>query len=206
MTLSVLALNCSLKPGREQSSSEVLATQLLAECTRQGADAVEQVRVVDHDVAPGTGADMGGGDQWPALREKVLAADVLVLALPIWNGQPSSVAARVFERLNAMLSETDDAGRTPLYGKAAGLAVVGNEDGSHHVAGVAYQVLSDMGCTIPPSAMVTWHGATGGEAGDYKDLPEVPETVRGTLTSLAANLLGCARALQATPYPGVPAS
>lgn len=114
MTVSVLALNCSLKPGSEQSSTDVLAGQLLAECTRQGADAVEQVRVVDFDLKPGTGTDMGGGDQWPALREKVLAADVLVLALPIWNGQPSSVASRVFERLNAMLSETDDQGRTPL--------------------------------------------------------------------------------------------
>jgi multimeric flavodoxin WrbA len=206
MTVSVLALNCSLKPGSEPSSTEVLADQLLKECTRQGADAVEQVRVVDFDLKPGTGADMDGGDQWPVLRQKVLASDVLVLALPIWNGQPSSVASRVFERLNAMLSETDDQGRTPLYGKAAGLAVVGNEDGSYHVAGIAYQVLSDMGYTIPPSAMVTWHGATGGEAGDYKDLPEVPQTVQGTLVSLSSNLLGCVRALQATPYPGVPAS
>lgn len=206
MAVSVLALNCSLKPGSEQSSSDVLAGQLLAECARQGADTVEQVRVVDLDLKPGTGADMGDGDQWPALREKVLAADVLVLALPIWNGQPSSVAGRVFERLNAMLSEADDQGRTPLYGKVAGLAVVGNEDGSYHVAGIAYQVLSDMGCTIPPSAMVTWHGATGGQAGDYRDLPEIPETVRGTLTSLSANLLGCVRALQATPYAGVATS
>lgn len=203
MTLSVLALNCSLKPGSEASSTAVLADQLLAELTQQGATAVEQVRVVDVDIKPGTGADMGAGDQWPAIRAKVLAADILVLALPIWNGQPSSVAGRVFERLNAMLSETDDAGRTPLYGKAAGLAVVGNEDGSYHIAGIAYQVLSDMGYTIPPSAMVTWHGATGGEAGDYKDLGEVPDTVQQTLTSLSSSLLSCARALQATPYPGV---
>ena len=106
-----------------------------------------------------------------------LAADLLVLATPIWNGQPASNAARVFERLNTMLSEADDAGRTPLFGKVAGLAVVGNEDGSYHVASIAYQVLSDMGCTIPPSAMVTWHGQTGGVEGDYKDLDEVPEEV-----------------------------
>ena len=205
MSLSVLALNCSLKPGSEGSSSELLADQLLAEMTRQGATSAEQVRVADSDVRPGTGADMGDGDQWPALRAKVLAADVLVIALPIWNGQPSSVAVRVFERLNAMLSETDDAGRTPLYGKAAGVAVVGNEDGAYHVAGITYQVLSDMGCTIPPGAMAYWHGQTGGAEGDYKDLPEVPEHVRSLLPAVASNLLACARALQATPYPGVAA-
>lgn len=205
MTLSVLVLNCSLKPGSEPSSTAVLADQLLAECTRQGATAVEQVRVVDLDVRPGTGADMGDGDQWPGLRAKVLAADVLVMALPIWNGQPSSVAGRVFERLNAMLSEADDRSRTPLFGKAAGVVVVGNEDGTYHVAGIAYQVLSDMGCTIPASALLSWHGQTGGAEGDYKDLDEVPDSVAGVLPTVASNLLGCARALQATPYPGVPA-
>lgn len=206
MPLSVLALNCTLKPGSEQSSTAVLTGQLLEELTRQGATAVEQLRVADFAITPGTAADMGGPDQWPAIRDKVLAADVLVLATPIWNGQPASTAARVFERLNAMLSEADDVDRTPLFGKVAGLAVVGNEDGSYHVAGIAYQVLSDMGCTIPPSAMVTWHGQTGGAEGDYKDLDEVPEAVQGTLRSLSANLLGCARALQATPYPGTPAA
>lgn len=206
MTLSVLALNCSLKPGTEDSSTDVLARQLLEECTRQGATSVEQVRVADHSVAPGTGADMGAGDGWPALREKVLAADVLVLATPIWNGQPSSLANRVFERLNAMLSEADDQGRSPLFGKSAGVAVVGNEDGSYHVAGITYQVLSDMGCTIPPQAVLYWHGQTGGAEGDYKDLEEVPDNVASLLPAVASNLLACARALQATPYPGVPAA
>lgn len=206
MALSVLALNCTLKRGPEPSSTEVLTEQLLAECTRQGATGVEQVRVVDLRLEPGTGADMGGGDEWPAVREKVLAADVLVIATPIWNGQPASVTGRVYERLNAMLSETDDRGRTPLYGKAAGLVVVGNEDGTYHVAAIGYQVLSDMGCTIPPSATLSWHGQTGGAEGDYKDLPEIPEQVQSTTRSVAANLLACATALQATPYPGVASS
>ena len=44
----------------------------------------EQVRVVDFDVRPGVEKDMGGGDQWPQLRERVLAADILVFGTPTW--------------------------------------------------------------------------------------------------------------------------
>jgi multimeric flavodoxin WrbA len=28
----------------------------------------------------------GGGDEWPALREKIVAADILVMATPTWIG------------------------------------------------------------------------------------------------------------------------
>src|SRR3712207_7235633 len=40
------------------------------------------VRVVDHDVKPGVEADMGDGDEWPAIRAKVQAADILVISTP----------------------------------------------------------------------------------------------------------------------------
>lgn len=43
----------------------------------------EVVRVADHDVRPGIGVDMDDGDAWPAIREKVLAADILLIATPI---------------------------------------------------------------------------------------------------------------------------
>ncbi len=46
----------------------------------------ESIRVVDHDVRPGVQVDMGDGDAWPGLREKLLA---LVLATPTWVGHPS---------------------------------------------------------------------------------------------------------------------
>lgn len=105
----------------------------------------EAVRVVDHDVHPGVEKDMGNGDAWPALREKVLAADILLVATPTWMGQASNVCMRVLERLDAELSETDDQGRPSMYGKVpvvavvAMVAVVGNEDGAHHVSSQLYQ-------------------------------------------------------------------
>ncbi len=66
---------------------------------------------------------MGDGDEWPQIREKVLAADILLLSTPVWLGHPSSVAQRVLERLDAELSNTDDAGRPVLAGKVARNAV-----------------------------------------------------------------------------------
>ena len=105
--LRALALVCSLKPSPADSSSDLLASQVLAALAEHGATG-EAVRVVDHDVKPGVETDMGDGDAWPALREKVLAADVLVIATPTWMGQASSVCMRVLERLDAELSEKDD--------------------------------------------------------------------------------------------------
>lgn len=56
---------------------------------------VSSARVADHDVKPGVKADEGDGDEWPTLRKQVLDANILVLAMPIRMGQPSSIAKRV---------------------------------------------------------------------------------------------------------------
>ncbi len=103
---------------------------------------------VDHDIRFGVSTDEGDGDEWPAVREKMLAADILVLATPIWMGQPSSVCKMVLERLDAELSETDDEGRLSTYNKVAAVAVVGNEDGAHHVTAEVLQALNDTGFSV----------------------------------------------------------
>ena len=79
----------------------------------------EVVRVVDHDVKPGVEVDMGEGDEWPAIRERLMAADVLVVSTPTRFGHMGSVAQRVLERLDGELSETDDSGRPLVTGKVA---------------------------------------------------------------------------------------
>jgi multimeric flavodoxin WrbA len=64
----------------------------------------------------------------------VLAAEVLIMATPMWLGQPSSIAKRALERMDAMLSETHADDETPIaYNRVAGVVVTGNEDGAHHV-------------------------------------------------------------------------
>ncbi|WP_246456023.1 flavodoxin family protein [Nocardioides mesophilus] len=158
------------------------------------------VRVVDHDVRFGVTADEGDGDGWPAIREKMLAADLLVIATPIWMGQPSSVCKMVLERLDAELGETDDEGRMLTFGKVAGVAVVGNEDGAHHVSAEVFQGLSDVGFTIPPNAVTYWVGEAM-QGIDYRDKEPRPEATDKTTKALALNAAHLARILKSAPFP-----
>jgi multimeric flavodoxin WrbA len=199
MPLTALALSCTLKASPAESSTDLLCQQILDALGEHDVEGT-LVRVVDHDVRPGVSSDEGDGDAWPAIRQEVLAADILVLGTPIWMGQPSSVAKRVLERMDAFISETDDGGRMISYDSVAVLATVGNEDGAHHVAAETYQALSDVGFTIPPNGQAYWVGEAMGSV-DYKDLDEVPEKVAETVADVARNAAHLARLLQENPYP-----
>ena len=195
-----LALICSLKPSPAPSSSELMARQVLDALGEHGFTS-EVVRVVDHDVKPGVEVDMGEGDEWPAIRERLMAADVLVVSTPTWVGHMSSVAQRVLERLDGELSETDDSGRPLVTGKVAVVCVVGNEDGAHKITADLFQGLNDIGFTIPAQGATYWNDeAMGGR--DYQDLEETPEAVASTTRTLAENAAHLSQALKAQPYPG----
>lgn len=158
------------------------------------------VRVVDYDVRHGVLTDMGDGDEWPALRQRILAADILILSTPIWMGHPSSVAQQVLERLDAELSETDEQGRPILYGKVAVVAVVGNEDGAHKTIADMMQGLNDVGFTLPAQGGTYWVGEAM-QTVDFKDLDQVPKPVASTNAGLARNAVHLARMLREQQYP-----
>lgn len=200
-SLQALALTCSLKPSPAPSSSQLIAQQVLDELATHGVKG-DSVRVVDHDVRPGVETDMGDGDEWPDLRRKVLAADILVFASPTWMGHMSSVAQRVLERLDAELSETDDQGRPGMFGKVAVVAVVGNEDGAHKIVADAFQALNDVGFSIPAGGSTYWNGEAM-QPTDYNDLDETPEAVAATTRKLAANAAHLAALLKERQYPPV---
>jgi multimeric flavodoxin WrbA len=197
--LRALALVCSLKPSPAPSSSDLMARQVLEQLGKHGVTG-SVVRVVDHDVKPGVEVDMGEGDEWPAIREQMMAADILIVSTPTWVGHMSSVAQRVLERLDGELSETDDSGRPLITGKVAVTAVVGNEDGAHKITADLMQGLNDMGFTIPAQGGTYWNDEAMGSR-DYQDLDETPEAVASTTSTLAENAAALARALKASPYP-----
>ncbi len=195
-----VALVCTLEPSPAESSTQLLTDQVLEALRGHGVEC-RSVRVVDHDVKPGVEKDMGPGDAWPDIRRRILAADILVLATPTWMGQHSSVCQRVLERLDAELSETDDEGRLLTYGKVAVGVVVGNEDGAHHITGILFQALNDVGFTVPAQGVTYWHDDVKGEYRDYKDLPSAPAGVLETNRTLARHAAHLARLLRHQPYP-----
>jgi multimeric flavodoxin WrbA len=200
MALKALAFNCTLKASPAPSSTERLLRELLDALAEHSVEG-EVVRAVDYDIKPGVSSDEGPGDDWPQLRKRVLAADILIVGSPIWLGQPSSVAKRVLERMDAFLGETDEKGRMPSYGKVAIAAVVGNEDGAHHVAAELLQALLEVGFSAPPGGVTYWVGEAMGSV-NYLDLPETPKALLDWTPMLASNTAHLARLLQANDYPG----
>ena len=194
-----LLITCTLKPSPAESSSELLSSQMSTFLTQHGVDC-ESVRAVDHVILPGVQKDMGQGDEWPALREKVLNSDILVFITPTWLGQHSSVAQRVLERLDAELSETDADGRPILFDKVAVAAVLGNEDGAHHIIAVLFQALNDVGFTVPAQGSVYWNGEAM-HTTDYKDLEQTPEKVTASITTSLTNAMHLATLLRGSAYP-----
>jgi multimeric flavodoxin WrbA len=197
--LHAVALCCTLSPSPAESSSQLLAEQVCAQLSRHDC-ACELIRLVDHDIRPGVAVDMGHGDEWPEIRRRILAADILVFATPSWLGQHSSIAQRALERLNAEQGETDDQGRPTTFGKVAVAAVVGNEDGAHKISADLFQCLDDVGFTVPAQAVTYWNGEAM-HGTDFKDLPEVPDQVAETTATVARHGAHLARLLRQAPYP-----
>ena len=202
--MRALVLNCTLKPSPAESNTEALAAVVIDALEGHGVK-TELVRVADYDVRPGVSSDEGQGDQWPELRAKVLEADILVMASPTWLGQPSSVAKRVLERMDAMLSETDDQERPVAYNRVAGVVVTGNEDGAHHVINEIAGALIDIGVTVPGQAWTYWNMGPG-PGPSYTETDQGRDWSVSTGEAAAANLVAVARALQANPIPPPPGS
>ncbi len=202
MALKALALNATLKPSgsTDRSSTEKLLL-LLAQSLGQKDIVTETIRLADYDIKPGVSSDEGEGDAWPGIRQRILDADILLIGTPIWLGQSSSVCKRVLERMDAFLDETDDKGRMLSYGKVAAVAVVGNEDGAHHVSAELFQALNDVGFTIPANAVVYWVGEAMGSV-NFVDLEETPKTVETMIEMLVRNAVHSASVLREKPYPG----
>jgi multimeric flavodoxin WrbA len=202
MDVTAIAINCTLKgsSGPPSSTDKMISVigRHLRECR---TELQETIRIADHNVLPGVSSDEGPGDAWPDLRRRILSADILVFGTPIWMGQPSSLAKRVLERMDAFLDEADDQGRYPPFGKVAVAAIVGNEDGAHHVTAELFQALNDVGWTIPAMSSCYWVGEAM-HSTDFNDLTEIPKEVTGAARALTSNAAHLARVLKEEPYPG----
>ena len=203
MPLTAIAINCSLT-AKGPSSTDAMIKVLGDAFGEYDVKVGETIRIAAFDVKPGVTSDEGAGDDWPAIRTKILAADILIFGTPIWMGQPSSIAKRVMERMDAFLSETDKVGRMPSFGKVVCLAIVGNEDGAHNCTAQMLQSLNDVGWSVAGGASCYWVGEAMGDI-DFKDLKKTPAKVIETAAMAASCTAHLADLLKDNPYPGVAA-
>ena len=172
--LSALFINTTLTKSPEKSHTELLASASMAIMEKQGVS-TELLRLVDHDVPGGIYPDMTDygyhKDEWPAIYDKVKAADILVVAGPIWLGDNSSQTKVLIERLYANSKDENGKGQYVYYGKAGGVLITGNEDGVKHCSSNIMYSLQHIGYTIPPEADAGWLGeiGPGPSYGDDKD-------------------------------------
>jgi multimeric flavodoxin WrbA len=206
--LRAVYINCTLKRSPERSNTQGLADKSIAIMEENGV-AVEQFRAVDHAIATGVYPDMTEHgwerDEWPAILERVMAADILVLLSPIWLGEKSSVCTRVIERLYGNSSVLNERGQYAYYGRVAGCLITGNEDGIKHCAMNILYSLQHLGYTIPPQADAGWIGEAGpgpSYLDDGSGGPDNDFTNRNT-TFMTWNLLHLARMLK--DAGGIPA-
>ena len=162
--LSAVYINCTLEKSPRESHTDKLIEVSKGIMERENVT-VEKIRFIDHDVPPGIYPDMTEygwtNDEWPEIFQRIINADILVIATPIWLGEKSSVAKKLIERLDAMSGKTNEKGQYIYYGKVAGCIITGNEDGIKHSAmGILYS-LQHIGYTIPPQADCGWIGKVG---------------------------------------------
>jgi multimeric flavodoxin WrbA len=168
--LRALFINCTLKRSPGVSHTQGLADRSIAIMRRHGVT-VDVLRAVDLDIATGVWPDMTDhgwpSDAWPGIYQQVLAADILVLAGPIWLGDNSSVMKRVIERLYSCSHLLNGAGQYAYYGRVAGCLITGNEDGIKHCAMNVLYSLQHLARMLRDAGGIPAHGnqRAGWEAG-----------------------------------------
>ena len=206
--LKALFLNCTLKKSPEVSHTQGLIDISRAIMEKNGVT-VECLRPVDYSIANGVWPDMTehgwDKDDWPAISEKVMAADILVLGTSIWLGEKTSICTAVVERLYASSGQLNEQGQYAYYGRVGGALITGNEDGGKHCAMNILYSLQHLGYVIPPQADADWLGEAG-PGPSYLDPgsggPENDFTNRNT-TFMTWNLLHMARMIK--DAGGIPA-
>lgn len=162
--LKALYVNCTLTPSPGHSHTQLLVDASRGVMEKQGVE-TSTIRLLDHDVATGIYPDMrehgADADEWPELHKRVMDADILVLAGPIWLGDNSSQMKLAIERLYSCSSILNDDGQYAYYGRAGGCLITGNEDGIKHCAMNVLYSLQHLGYSIPPQADAGWIGEAG---------------------------------------------
>ena len=146
------------------SNTETLCDFLVDRMKAAGIDC-ETIKLVDHEIPPGTYSNMGSGDEWPQILEKIFKSDIVIFATPVWWSNHSSLMQRVIERLDELHDRVLEGKPSGLEGKTAGIVVTGDSDGSQHIIGNIANFCNAIGLLVPPYATLTvlWERQAKGE-------------------------------------------
>lgn len=200
MKLSAVLLNCTLKRSPEVSNTQALMDIVIGHLEDLDVEC-EVIRPVDYRIPFGVVSDMGDGDEWPRILERVQAADILIIGTSIWFGVRNSVCQMVIERLDGTYESTNDVGQYPMYNKVAGVVVTGNEDGAHAAAETTLFNLSHLGFTIPPNSDTYWVGDAGPGPSFIEANGKDHHYTQKTAGWMAHNVVHLARMLKEHPIP-----
>jgi multimeric flavodoxin WrbA len=195
--MKAIIFNCTLKPSPIASNTEALANEVIKELERLGVE-TKLIRMIDHDIKPGSKSDMGEGDAWPEILKELLDSDILIMASPTWVGQMSSVAMRVLERMNGLYPVKGENGMPVTFNKVAGFVVTGEEDGARHVVSEMAGGLMDVGFTIAPQCYTYWNNGPGPGTSYLKSNFRKDWSIE-TAKAVAANVAAVSKALKAMP-------
>lgn len=138
----------------EMSNTEVLSEFLIKKLEKKKVDC-EMIKLVDHNILPGTYSNMGDGDEWPIILKKILAAKIIIFATPIWWGIQSSEMQKVIERLDEIHDMIMKRKKSLIDGKVGGIIVTGDSDGAEHVIGNIANFWNAIGIILPPYSTLT---------------------------------------------------
>lgn len=210
--LSALFINTTLTKSPQPSHTDHLINISRLIMKKHGIK-TDCIRAIDHHIATGIWPDMTEHgwtkDEWPKIYKRVMSADILVLAGPIWLGDNSSEMKKVIERLYACSGILNSKGQYAYYGKVGGCLITGNEDGVKHCAMNVLYSLQHLGYSIPPQADAGWIGEAGpgasyGDPGpDGKPTGFDNDFTNRNTTFMTWNLMHLANLLKASG--GIPA-
>ena len=199
-TLKAIFLLGTLKKKQVVSHTHVLCEIVAGVLKSQENVESEIIRLRDYDIQPGTKTEIDD-DDWPKILNKMLTADIVIFATPVWWGIQSSLIQRIIERLDELNDELLETGKSRFANKVGGIVITGAEDGAEHIIGNILNFMSWNGFTIPPTPSVTFLAEV-----DEKDRESLKRKFRkagiyGNARTFARHEAYLARLLRDNPFP-----
>lgn len=159
---------------KESLSNTETLSQFLVEHFEKEKIECTILKLVDHNILPGTYSNMGKGDEWPGILQQIFESDIIIFATPIWWGNQSSEIQKVIERLDEIHDDILAGKKSKLDGKIGGIVITGDSDGAQHIIANISNFYNAVGIFLPPYATlsVLWEGQRKGAETTRKKLME----------------------------------